>query len=66
MSWVGGCIVYAVRFGYEIRGSLQCGSLIGYGPDGQGRVFVRSEVWTFVTSSTPIFVDHPTGGYAGA
>jgi hypothetical protein len=36
MSWVGGCIVYTIRFGYEIRGSLLCGGLVGYGLDGQG------------------------------
>ena len=64
MSWVGGCIVYAIRFGCEIRGSLHCGGLVGCGLVGQGCVFFRNEVWTFVTSSTPIFVNHPTGGYA--
>jgi hypothetical protein len=54
ISWVRGCIVYAIRFGYEIRGSVNCGGLDGYGLDGQGWVFVRNEVWTFATASTPI------------
>ena len=63
IGWVGGCIVYAICFGYEIRGSLHCSGLVGYGLDGQGWVFVRNEVWTFVTSSTPIFCGPPNGWF---